>query len=228
MKRGMIPIIEIVALGVIGSLSGEPLLAMSGSDYRLEGLRLRGQGRLSEAIAALQKSVELEPDNLSGRVTLGWTLHLANQGRQAATVLQTNLQQHPWDIPTLNALGIVYLVNDDPVAAALTHTKAAWVAPDNEIAYYNLSLALQRLQHYDWAIATANRAIELEPNNPHPRVALAIAQWKAGEVAIAQETYRQTIDLDGRYRNSAFLDHLSQAGFSPTQITETQSLLNSL
>ncbi|MBD2463856.1 tetratricopeptide repeat protein [Oscillatoria sp. FACHB-1407] len=203
-------------------------LATTASDYRLQGLRLREQGRFPEAIAALQKSVDLEPENLSGRVTLGWTLHLANQGRQAAEILQANLQEQPFDVPTLNALGIVYLVNDDPVAAVFTHAKAALVKSDNEIAYYNLSLALQRLQHYDWAIATALKAIELEPDNPHPRVALAIAQWGQGKAAIAQATYRETINLDNRYQNLAHLEHLNQAGFSPAQIEETKAILESL
>ena len=44
---------------------------------RQQGLDYRQQGRYDEAIAALQKSLKLDASNLSGRVILGWTLHLA-------------------------------------------------------------------------------------------------------------------------------------------------------
>ena len=50
-----------------------------------------------------------------------------------------------------------------------------FLKPDNEIAFYNLSLALHQLEIYPLAITTANRAAKLEPNNPHPLVAAAIS-----------------------------------------------------
>ena len=71
-------------------------------------------------------------------------------------------------IPALNALGIAYLVNGNIDAAIATHTQAKTLNPENEIAYYNLSLAYQRLPDVDAAIRHANRATELEPYNPHP------------------------------------------------------------
>ena len=51
--------------------------ATSASEYRSLGLSYRASERYAQAIAALKKSVELEPQNLSGRVMLGWTQHLA-------------------------------------------------------------------------------------------------------------------------------------------------------
>jgi len=51
----------------------------SASEYRELGLRYRQQERFPEAIAALEKSVELDPQNTSSRVVLGWTLYLASQ-----------------------------------------------------------------------------------------------------------------------------------------------------
>ena len=128
--------------------------AVSAGDYRQQGLDYRQQERFSEAIAALQKSVELEPQNVSGRVLLGWTLHLAGQEEAAANALLMAFYLNPQDVPTLNALGIVYLVSGDLSAAAITHAWAAALDPNNEIAYYNLSLTYHRMQRYDWAIAT--------------------------------------------------------------------------
>jgi Flp pilus assembly protein TadD len=214
---------------IAGSLwQPKPLeAATSAADYRLLGLRYRQQDRLPEAIAAFKQAVVLEPDNLSGRVTLGWTLHLAGQEQAAADELQRTLHRDLLHVPTLNALGIVYLVNDDLAAATLTHKLAAILAPDNEIAHYNLSLAFQRLQYYSWAIESAETAAKLEPTNPHPLVALAIAHWANGDRAKARQAYQQAIDLDRRYENSTFLNHLTEAGFSSEQIETTNDILSS-
>jgi hypothetical protein len=78
----------------------------------------------------------------------------------------------------------------------------------------------------------------LDPYNPHPLVALALAH---GTQAAEQATVEQdavekdaaekvrtivqaTRRLDDRYSDLAFFDHLEEAGFSPEQITQTRIL----
>ena len=193
--------------------------ATTASDYRLLGLSYRQQGRMAEAIAAMQKSVELEPENIGGRVNLGWTQHLAGTEKEAAQSLQTAISKKPLFVPAYNALGIVYLVQGNLTAAVLVHTWAAILKPDDEVAYYNLSLALHRLKIYDLAIITANRSASLEPNNPHPLVAAALAYWDSGNKKTAQQVYAKAVNLDSRYRDSTFLNsNLKQAAFSASQI----------
>ncbi|NMF62783.1 tetratricopeptide repeat protein [Brasilonema octagenarum] len=207
---------------------GTPLAsaANTAGDYRQLGLLYRQQGRLPEAITAMQKSVELEPKNLMGRVNLGWTLHLAGKEQQAAQSLWQAIYQKPTFVPAYNALGIVYLVDSNLTAAVLVHTLAAILKPDNEIAYFNLSLALDRLQIYNLAILTANRAAILEPNNPHPLVASAIAYWDNGAQNTAKKVYTKAIYLDSRYSDRTFLVNLKQAAFSQDQIKKTELILN--
>jgi Flp pilus assembly protein TadD len=206
----------------------KPLLAASATDYLQQGLQDREAGDFPAAIAAMQTAVALKPDYIPGRVNLGWTLHLAGNDRAAADVLQQAAQLDPFYVKTFNALGIVYLVNDDLASAVLAHTWANWLQPDNEIAQYNLSLAYQRLQQYDWAIASAQTAAKLEPDNPHPLVALAIAQWSKGDQQAARTAYQQAIDLDGRYSDRSFLDYLNEAGFSLEQIADSKRVLEAV
>lgn len=220
----------IAALGGI-ALSGLIIpagLAQSPGAYRQQGLSLREQGRYLEAIAALQKAVELDPENLSGRVLLGWTQHKAGRQPEAANTLLNTLYLNPFDVPTLNALGIVYLVEGKLQSAIAAHTWAAMLKSDNEIAYYNLSLACERLQQYEWAIAAAQEAEKLEPDNPHPSVAAAIAYLGNGEFAKAQEAYRRAIAVDSRYHEITFLSYLGEAGFNEAQIRTSQKVLQSL
>ena len=201
------------------------LAANKAGDYRQLGLSYRQEGRYPEAIAAMQKSVELEPQHLMGRVNLGWTLHLAGKEQEAARSLWQAIYQKPMFVPAYNALGIVYLVDSNLTAAVLVHTWAAILKPDNEIAYFNLSLALHRLQIYKLAITTANRAAILEPSNPHPLVASAIAYWDSGNKDTAKKVYAKAINLDSRYSDRAFLSHLKQAAFNQEQIQKTEQIL---
>jgi len=200
----------------------------SASEYRELGLRYRQQERYSEAIAALEKSVELDPQNTSSRVVLGWTLHLAGQDSAAAAALRRAIYQDWMHVPALNAMGIVCLVSGNLDEAVAVHSWALMLHPDNEVAYYNLSLAYHRLQKYDWAIATARQAAILEPNNPHPLLAQAIALWDNAQQPEAQQVYRQAISLDPRYRDRGFLAELQAAGFSPEQIQITEKVLTAV
>jgi Flp pilus assembly protein TadD len=213
-------------LGVSGILATSTGLAAPTADQlRQQGLAYRQQERYAEAIATLQQAVKLAPNNLSGWVMLGWTHHKAEQPKQAANVLLQAGYHDPSHVPAFNALGIVYLVGGDLPAAITTHSWAALLKPDNEIAYYNLSLAQQRSQEYEWAAITAQLAAQLEPDNPHPLVALAIADWSNGNQTLAINSYRQAINLDPRYADADFLNYLDEAGFTTQQIQAAKRVL---
>ncbi len=229
MPIGVVPRILITVLLAASSLlNPEPVISATASQYLEQGLRYRASERYPEAIAALKKSVELDPKNISGQVILGWTLHLAGKEDTATQTLLQAASQDFFNPPTFNALGIVFLVSGKLASAVVVHSWATILQPDNEIAYYNLSLAHHRLKNYKLAIATANQATALEPNNPHPLVATAITYWDSGNHLLAQKTYRQAINLDSRYRDRTFLTHLKQAGFSPTQIQTAKKVVMTL
>lgn len=211
-----------------GLLSGAPTFALSADTYRQQGLSYREQERYPEAIAVLKQAVALEPQNLSGRVLLGWTQHKAGQEVDAANTLVQALQLNPFDVPTLNALGIVYLVEGQLTAAIAAHAWAAILQPDNEIPSYNLSLAFERIGQYNFAITTAQTAARLEPSNPHPLVALAIAYWGNRDQALAQQAYRQALSVDPRYSDASFLNYLNEAGFSQDQIARSKEVLRTV
>ncbi|WP_103667214.1 tetratricopeptide repeat protein [Pseudanabaena sp. BC1403] len=194
-------------------------------EYRQMGLAYRQQERFDDAIAALQKSVALDPSNLDGRIILGWTQHLSKKYDAAAESLWEAIYLSPTSLQAFNAIGIVYLVRGDLPQSIVLHSWAAILKTDNEIAHYNLSLAYQRLKQYDLAIAYAQKAIELEPSNPHPFVASAIAQWTSGDQTSAKKTFREAIGVDPRYRNPEFLNFLNEAGFSNEQIQTAKQVL---
>ncbi len=202
-----------------------PADKQAADEYRQQGLAYRKQERFEEAIAALEKSIALDPQNIDGRIILGWTQHLAKKDEAAAASLWEAIYRSPSSLQAFNAIGIVYLVRGDLPQSVVLHSWAAILKTDNEIAHYNLSLAYQRLKQYDLAIAYAQKAIELEPNNPHPFVAQAIAQWASGDLPNAHKTFREAIGVDARYRNTEFLNFLNEAGFSSDQIQTAKQVL---
>lgn len=192
--------------------------------YRQQGLAFRATGSLDRSIAALKIAAALDPYNTNSYLVLGWTQHLAGTPEAAIVTLKHALQQDPNQVQALNALGIVYLVEGRLDEATATHHRALALKPDNEITHYNLSLAYDGLGQWERAIYHAQQATALEPHNPHPWVALALAQTASDRPHLAQDTYQRAIDLDPRYRQRAYLDHLTQAGFSDTQIQTVADL----
>ena len=203
-------------------------IPQTAGDYRQQGLGYRSRGQFDEAIAAFEQSVALDPNHQQGQVILGWTQHLAGEHGSAAQTLTQALYQDPFDVPTLNALGIVHLVQGNLGPAVTSHLWAAHLDPNNEVAYFNLSLAAQRLALYDWAAVTAAQAATLEPNNPHPLIAEAIALWSQGQRPAAQQRYAAALALSPRYGTVDLDIYLEQAAFSPEQIALARQIVDTL
>ncbi len=225
MIRSLLILVGILVGSAMSLWLAPVTLAQSAEQLRQLGLDYRAQERYPEAIAALEKAVTLEPQNISGRVLLGWTQHRAGMTEAAAVTLLDTFYRNPFDVPNLNALGIVYLVDNRLSQAVAAHAWSVVLKPDNKIGYYNLSLSMERLGNYEWAQSAAQEAHKLEPTNPHPLIALALAQWQSGERNQARQSWQRAIALNGSYGTAAGLPSLKTAGFSPDQISRLTPLL---
>jgi len=203
-------------------------LAIYGSavEHRLAGLALRAEERFPEAIAEFEKAIALEPKQSSNYVLLGWTQHLYGQSESAANSLWQAIYLQPASVEAYNALGIVYLVRGELNHAILLHSWSALLKSNNEIAYFNLSLAYHRQQLYDLALYYARSASVIEPNNPHPLIALALAYWELEDQSRALNFLQQAIALQPLYGDLQNLDQLKRAGFHPTQIATVGIMLS--
>ncbi len=161
-------------------------------------------------------------------INLGWYLHLQNRDREAITVLTRATKLDPANEKAFNALGVIYLFTQEYPLAREANRQAIRLKADNEVAYYNLSLAEWELGQFTEAVQSADESVRLDPLNPHPRVALAIASASAGKPERAREAYREAIRLDRRYLNTRYLERLRASDFSPRQIEAARAVLKTL
>jgi predicted Zn-dependent protease len=108
-RLGIVLVMTTLLWGAESIANPRAVGSTTAEEYRIQGLTSRQQEKYPEAIAALQKAVDLEPKNISGRVILGWTQHRAGQEEAATQTLTENFYRQPFDVPNLNALGIVHL-----------------------------------------------------------------------------------------------------------------------
>ena len=196
--------------------------------YRLIGLDYQSSKKFDKAIAAMQRSVELDPQNAAGKINLGWALHLSNRDAEAQKVLEKAVKEHPHNVSAYNALGIVYLVTGQLNKAVSAHKSAINLDNQDEIAYYNLSLSYNLLGNYEEAIEQGEKAALLEPHNPHPLIAIALNFWSKGNKIFSRNYFKRAVSLDDRYLNQQYLDNLKKAGFNPYQIKEVKMILKTL
>ena len=217
-------ILTLVLLLITLPIYGEDNLTLA-RRYRQEALAYRNQEQFDRALELLQKSVSLAPQDSNGWLVLGWTQHLAGRSEQSAQSLwqAVYLQSPPTE--ALNALGIVYLVRGELSTAIILHSWASLLKPDNEIAYYNLSLAYHRQKSYDLALAYAQTAVALEPANPHPYLALALAHGGLNQQEQAIEHLRSALSLNSQYSDRDYQSNLLRAGFHQTQIDQVRAIL---
>lgn len=209
-------------VALFGPVPAEANLAQR---YRQEALEYRQLQEFDRALELLQKSVTLAPQDGNGWLVLGWTQHLAGRSELASQSLwqAVYLQSPPTE--ALNALGIVYLVRGELPTAVILHSWASLLKPDNEIAYYNLSLAYHRQKLYDLARTYAQSAVVLEPNNPHPHLALALAYAGLNQPEQSSEYLRTALSLNPQYADRSGEPDLLRAGFDQAQIDQVQAIL---
>jgi tetratricopeptide (TPR) repeat protein len=103
-------------------------------------------------------------------------------GRQAAeaiALLRAVLADDPYDLDALGVLGEAQLADDDPDGARATATTAIELDPERDLPYRQASIAASRRGLHREAIAHAEQAVHLAPEDHRGFVALAWALLRA-------------------------------------------------
>ena len=162
---------------------GRALLARAGAEPAASGSQ-------EEAMKAFEDELRVDPTNASASYELGEIYRRAGELSKAGSLFELSLKHYPDFEDAHIGLARVLIRQGKPELAVSHLQKAIASGPDNEVSYYQLSVAygrlgnaaeqakaistFQRLQgqkHEREALALARREVtrqELDPNAPPP------------------------------------------------------------
>lgn len=152
-------------------------------------------------------------------------LGLQKKPDEAVQVMQTWVDEHPEDVTVLLNLAGTYLGMDQPANARATYERVVKIVPRHVPALNNLAW-LSRDTDLTQAIAYAERAYQLAPNDPQVLDTLGTLLGKSGEQTRRYELVREAATLAP---NDAGIQlHLAEALVQQKKYPEAERLLNTL
>ncbi len=140
-----------------------------------------------------------QPAKLLLEMGLAWGIE-GNFDKARQSFVDANAAKPDWSMPLL-ALGVTELQTGNAEHATECFHKAQSVAPDDYRCYYLHALALgrspagQNASARATAISELKHAIQLDPQNAQPRIALAQAEIANGHSAEAETELREAIRI---------------------------------
>jgi predicted Zn-dependent protease len=177
--------LDLIAAKTVETGVGIPMAARSASDY------YRKTGRMEEAIAVLQKHLEIQPDSLALRTRLGLLQLYAKQVDEGLKTLQETLQIDPDQILAHRSLAH-YHARNDQAEKALYHSaevlRIAGGAPEDFLELADQYLELKKPHE---ARLLLEKARFDHPESPALAARLAIATLRDGDTTTAARLFRQ-------------------------------------
>ncbi len=130
------------------------------------------QGKRPESFTVAPSAATVKQQTFSPEQVLQQALLLQEQGevRQAARLFSQLLEADPTHVVALYSLGVLTLNGGDPVASLHYFDRAAQLNPHFPLTWFNRGVVLQRLQRYEEAQASYQKAVELDPTFEQARM----------------------------------------------------------
>ncbi len=155
------------------------------------GVLAHQEGRNQEAVALIERSISLMPEQADWYSNLGIVfqsndkLDLAIHSYQRAIAIdQNHANAH-------SNLGVLLRATGHPLEAEASYRAAIRIDPDHIDAYTNLGVLLNGLQRTEEAAACYCKVITLRPKHREARKLLALAHCVLGEISKAASIYQE-------------------------------------
>lgn len=186
------------------------------SDYRLHarlGLTLRLDPRpefVQEALRHCMAAVALRPKSLNAYLELGVCLSKAGQPDAGLPWVHKAIEQQPESAQSYNALGNILFDSKKYVEASKAHQKAIDFEPFGPINHANLAACYLKLGQLQLAIASCEKALEIDSRCEPALNNLGVALGYSRKVSDAIATFRKLLEVNpnsaqGHFNISGFL-----------------------
>jgi tetratricopeptide (TPR) repeat protein len=168
--------------------------------HQLVGCALRSQGKLSEAIQEYCLALKYQPDYAGAHHELGRTLSMQGKLVEAIEEYRLALKYQPEDAWTHFDLGGALQAQGKLAEAMKEFRLAIKYQPDHAPAHNNLAWVLAtavdpRLRQPLEAVRTAQRAVELAPQEGYIWKTLGVALYRSGKPQKAIEALNKSVEL---------------------------------
>jgi len=160
------------------------------------GLTLEAMDDFVRAGEALQRAVELEPDDIEILNSLG--VNLTRQGMYAESleVFGRIEKSDPTYEPSYCNRIITYTEMAQHDKAEMMFYLARQVKDECSLCYYNMGNSFYARHEYDRAIYCWKQTIRLDRNHRHANARIAEALWAKGDLAGARKYYEAELQCD--------------------------------
>jgi superkiller protein 3 len=173
---------------------------ISSNNYLDQGLDLRKQGKVSEAIAVYQKALEIYPNNALAYVNLGNALSEQGKQKEALTAYNKALNINPKSAIAYWGLGNALSEQGKLDEAIAAYRKAINIDPNDATAYNYLGMALSKQGKIDEGLAAYRKALTIDPKDATPYASLAVVLRNQGKIDEGLAAYRKALEI---YPNNA-------------------------
>ena len=163
--------------------------------WKVLGAILGQTSRISEAVNANQKSVELAPQDSKAHYNLGITLQKLGRLAEAEVSYTKAIALNPGYGQAQYNLGITLTELGRLAEAEASYRQAIAVKPDHAEAHYNLGNTLNELGRLDEAEASYTQAIALKPDYAEAHSNLGDTLQDLGRLDEAEASYTHATTL---------------------------------
>jgi len=141
---------------------------------------------------AFRRGLEIAPDNVELRNSLGWTLFQDGRTAEAVAEYRRALAGKPDHAKSHNNLALA-LVELGELEEAASHFKASLAIEPKAEIYSDLGFIMAQLGNSQEALANYEKALDLDPHCASAHFNLAVTFVRAGAFAEAETHYRQAL-----------------------------------
>jgi tetratricopeptide (TPR) repeat protein len=169
--------------------------------------------KLDSAVYYLQKAIDAAPKWSIPYMNIGLQYENLKDFPNAIGFYQKSIQLDSTNADVYDDLGVYYQVANDYENALLNHKKALHFLTSKTnfngmealpITYYDLGYDYQKLKQNDRAVASYQKAIDIDSNYAAAHNGLGSIYQAAGDYDRALACYKKTIKLDSAYSTAYF------------------------
>ena len=164
--------------------------------WKVLALALKQNGKISESLIAIQKSVQLEPMDSNAHYNLGVILQELKRLDEAEVSFKKTIELKPDYAEAHNNLGFILQKFKRLDEAEVSFKKTIELKPDYADAHNNLGVTLHLLGRFKESEACYRKTIELKPDYAEAYRNLGITLVDMGRLKEAMKNYTKAIELN--------------------------------